>query len=246
MRVLLGSGGFRTPERTAVLAEQMRSFFGSIRRLLFVPYAVADHDANLEAMVQRGLNAGYDLDGIHHHADPVAAVRQAEGLFVGGGNTFRLLDGLYRHELLEPIHERVRDGLPYFGVSAGCNVACPTMKTTNDMPIVHPPSFKAIGLVPFQVNAHYVEGQFFVRMGETYVPHFGETARRAHPRVPRDERYAGHWSLGGRRVARRGGERGPDRRPGAGVPQGARGGGRAARRRTGCAAAGVRRRAMAC
>ena len=175
MRVLLGSGGFRTPERTAVLAAQMRSFFGSIRRLLFVPYAAADYDANLESMVQRGLNAGYDLDGIHHHADPIAAVRQAEGLFVGGGNTFRLLDGLYRHKLLEPIHDRVRDGLPYFGVSAGCNVACPTMKTTNDMPIVHPPSFKAIGLVPFQVNAHYFEGQFFIRMGETYVPHFGET-----------------------------------------------------------------------
>ena len=175
MGVLLGSGGFRTPERVAVLAAQMRSFFGPIRRLLFIPYAAADYDANLEAMTQRGLNAGYDLDGIHRHPDPAAAVRKAEGLFVGGGNTFRLQDALYRHDLLEPIRQRVRDGMAYLGVSAGCNVACPTMKTTNDMPIVHPPSFTALGLVPFQVNSHYFEGQFFVRVGETYTQHFGET-----------------------------------------------------------------------
>ena len=126
-------------------------------------------------MVERGLHAGYDLDPIHNHPDPAAAVRRAEGLYVGGGNTFRLLDALYRHGLLEPIRERVRDGAPYLGVSAGCNVACPTMKTTNDMPIVQPPSFTALGLVPFQVNAHYYEGQFFLRAGESYVPHFGET-----------------------------------------------------------------------
>ena len=175
MRLLLGSGGFRTPERVAVLADQMRSFFGPIRRLLFVPFAAGDLDGDAAAMVERGLNAGYELDPLHHHPDPVAAVRRAEGVFVGGGNTFRLLDALYRNNLLDVLRERVRDGTPYLGVSAGTNVACPTMKTTNDMPIVQPPSFTALGLVPFQVNAHYFSGHFYVRVGEAFQEHFGET-----------------------------------------------------------------------
>jgi dipeptidase E len=175
MRVLLGSGGFRTPERIGVLTHQMRSFFGSIRRLLFVPYASGNLDGYAPALIERGLHAGYELDPIHRHPDPAEAIRRAEGLYVGGGNTFRLLDALYRHGLLEPIRERVRNGAPYLGISAGCNVACPTLKTTNDMPIVQPPSFTALELVPFQVNPHYYEGQFFLRGGESYVPYFGET-----------------------------------------------------------------------
>jgi dipeptidase E len=175
MRVLLGSGGYRTPERVALLAEAMRGFFGSVRRLLFVPYALADHDGYVAKLVEKGINAGYELDGIHHHADPVQAVRGAEAIFVGGGNTFRLLASLYRLGLLEPIRQRVRAGMPYLGVSAGTNVACPTMQTTNDMPIVQPPSFAALGLVPFQVNAHYYFGNNYVKHGKEYVEHFGET-----------------------------------------------------------------------
>ena len=100
---------------------------------------------------------------------------RAEAIYVGNGGTFRLLDALYRFDLLDLIHERVRQGLPYLGVSAGSNVACPTIKTTNDMPIVYPPSFDALGLVPFQINAHYFHGTTFVRDGETYREHFGET-----------------------------------------------------------------------
>jgi dipeptidase E len=175
MRILLGSGGYRTPERIAILAEQMRSFFGPVPRLLFVPYALADHDAYLRMMTERGLHAGYVLDGIHHHSDPRQAVREAEAIYIGGGNTFRLLDALYRLRLLELIRERVHGGLPYLGISAGTNVACPTIKTTNDMPIVQPPSLDALGLVPFQVNAHYFHGPFFLEEGEGYVQHFGET-----------------------------------------------------------------------
>jgi dipeptidase E len=175
MRVLLGSGGFRTPERVALLAGQMRSFFGPIRRLHFVPYALGDHDAYLRGIRERGLDAGYVLDGLHQHPDPVRAVREAEAVFVGGGNTFRLLDTLYRLGLLPVLRERVRAGLPYLGVSAGCNVACPTIKTTNDMPIVQPPSLDALGLVPFQVNPHYFHGATFLRAGDAYQEHFGET-----------------------------------------------------------------------
>ncbi len=175
MRILLGSGGFRTPERVSMLAEAMRGYFGAISRLLFVPYALADHDGYVKTMTERGLNAGYALDGLHNHPDPVHAIQAAEGIFVGGGNTFRLLAALYRLGLLDVIRERVRNGMPYLGISAGSNVACPTIKTTNDMPIVQPPSLDALGLVPFQVNPHYFLGTSFVRQGDSYVEHFGET-----------------------------------------------------------------------
>jgi dipeptidase E len=175
MRLLLASGGFRTPERVALLAGQMRSFFGRLERLLFVPFAQADHDDYVQRTIDRGQNGGYTLEGLHRFSDPAAAVRAAQGLYVGGGNTFRLLTDLYRHGLLDVIRERVRAGLPYLGVSAGCNVACPTIKTTNDMPIVEPPSLDALGLVPFQVNPHYVLGPMFLRDGDAIVQHFGET-----------------------------------------------------------------------
>jgi len=175
MRVLLGSGGFRTPERIELLVEQMQSFFGPLDRLLFIPYALRDHEGYAQAILDKGLHAGYFLDSIHRHADPQEAVRQAQGLFVGGGNTFRLLSELYGLDLLDLIRERVRGGLPYLGVSAGANVACPTIKTTNDMPIVQPPSFDALGLVPFQINPHYFTGQTHVKRDDGYHEHFGET-----------------------------------------------------------------------
>jgi dipeptidase E len=175
MRILLASGGFRTSDRVADLSAAVRSHFGSIRQLLFVPYALADHDGYVRTITERGLNAGYELDGLHRHADPVAAVVQAEGIFVGGGNSFRLLAALYRLNLLDSIRERVRGGMPYLGISAGCNVACPTIKTTNDMPIVQPPSLAALGSVPFQVNPHYYTGRNYVCKGDTFFEHFGET-----------------------------------------------------------------------
>jgi dipeptidase E len=176
MRILLGSGGFRTPERVAFLSAEMRSFFGDIDRLLFIPYALADHDDYIRVLTEKGINAGYTLDGIHTHADPVQAVREAPGIFIGGGNTFRLLNDLYRLKLLEPIRHRVRAGIPYLGISAGSNVAGPTIRTTNDMPIVQPPSLDALGLVPFQINPHYLTGQMWVKQEDgTFHEHFGET-----------------------------------------------------------------------
>src|SRR4051812_15003268 len=96
MRVLLGSGGFRTEERIRFFGEQVRVFFGDVPRLLFVPYALEDHDRYLQMLVEKGLHAGYAVDGIHHHADPQVAVREAAAIFIGGGNTFRLLSELYR------------------------------------------------------------------------------------------------------------------------------------------------------
>jgi dipeptidase E len=175
MSILLGSGGFRTPERVAIWAEQMQSVLGNVRRVLFIPYALADHDGYVRVMTERGINAGYELVGIHRMPDPVGAVQEADAIFVGGGNTFRLLGQLYQLRLLEPIRERIRGGVPYLGISAGTNVACPTIRTTNDMPIVQPPSLDALGLVPFQVNAHYYTGSNYVRHGDQFVEHFGET-----------------------------------------------------------------------
>jgi dipeptidase E len=102
-------------------------------------------------------------------------VRRAEGIYVGGGNTFRLLNEFYGLDLLGPIRERVRAGVPYLGVSAGTNVACPTIKTTNDMPIVAPPRLDALGLVPFQVNPHYFNGPVYLKAADGYQEHYGET-----------------------------------------------------------------------
>jgi dipeptidase E len=175
MTILLGSGGFRTPDRVVVWAEQVRITLPGVRRVLFVPFALADLEGYLCGIIDRGLNAGYVLNGLHRSADPVAAVGEAQAIFVGGGNTFRLLAALYRLNLIEPIRERVRAGMPYLGISAGTNVACPTIRTTNDMPIVQPPSLDALGLVPFQINPHYYAGANYVRQGDDFVEHFGET-----------------------------------------------------------------------
>lgn len=176
MRLLLGSGGFRSDQRRSFLVDQMRDHFGAIRSILFLPYALADHDGYVAAMTQRGYDAGYELVGIHTFDDPVAAVRAAEAIYVGGGNTFRLTADLHRLGLIEPIRQRVLiDGIPYMGVSAGTNVACPTMQTTNDMPITMPPTFETLDLVPFQVNAHYFTGQVHVKTDDGYHEHFGET-----------------------------------------------------------------------
>lgn len=175
MRVLLGSGGFRTPERIAFLTDRMRALFGPAEYVLFIPHALADHDGYLRLMLERGLHAGYRLVGLHGCPDPAEAIARAPAVFVGGGNTFRLLAALYRLNLLGPLRARVAAGLPYLGVSAGCNVACPTIKTTNDMPITAPPALDALGLVPFQVNPHYFTGQTHIKQGDGYHEHFGET-----------------------------------------------------------------------
>jgi len=175
MRILLGSGGFRTEDRKAVYSQAMRDHFGDIDRVLFIPWALHDHDGYIDLMNEKGLNGGYALEGIHAAGDPVAAIENCRGIYIGGGNTFRLTDELHRHGVLEVIRSRVLDGLPYMGVSAGTNVACPTMQTTNDMPITMPPSFETLGLVPFQVNAHYFHGQVHIESGEELIEHFGET-----------------------------------------------------------------------
>ena len=147
---------------------EIRDFLGDVKRVLFVPYALHDHDAYAATAKTRFAKMGCELSSIHTANDPQRAVAETEAIFIGGGNTFRLLKTLYDYELLEMIRARVRAGMPYIGSSAGSNVAAPTIKTTNDMPIVQPPSFDALGLVWFQVNPHYLDADpNSTHMGET-------------------------------------------------------------------------------
>lgn len=135
----------------------LREFLGPLRRILFVPYALHDRDAYAARAGERLSRMGFAFESAHAVEDPHAAVASAEAIFVGGGNTFRLLKELSERRLIDPLRRRVAEGAPYVGTSAGSNVACPTIKTTNDMPIVQPPSFDALGLVPFNINPHYLD-----------------------------------------------------------------------------------------
>ncbi|MBL8896639.1 MAG: dipeptidase PepE [Planctomycetes bacterium] len=149
-------------------AEAIAAHFAGARRVLFVPFALFDREAYAEKARARFEALGFGLDSLHRAADPARAVESAEALFIGGGNTFRLLRDLRRSALLEPIARRVRSGIPYLGTSAGSNVAGPTIRTTNDMPIVDPGGFEALGLVPFQLNPHYLDPDPSSKhMGET-------------------------------------------------------------------------------
>ena len=127
-------------------------------RVTFVPYALADWDDYAER-ARAALGAfGIDVTSAHWSADPDRAILDAEVVLMGGGNSFRLLDALYGLGVIEGLAHRVRAGVTrYMGASAGTNVACPSIRTTNDMPICLPPSFDALGLVPFQINLHYVD-----------------------------------------------------------------------------------------
>jgi dipeptidase E len=143
-------------------------FLGAAKRVLFLPFALANRDGYAEQARVRFTRMGYALDSLHQATDKAQSVNDAEAIFIGGGNTFRLLKTLYDFELLAPIKARVSGGMPYVGSSAGSNVAAPTIKTTNDMPIVEPPSFTALGLVTFQINPHYLDADPNSRhMGET-------------------------------------------------------------------------------
>lgn len=138
-------------------ASEIQDFLGDVKRVLFVPFALHDESKYAAQARARFEKMGYELDSIHSATEPVKAVREYAAIFIGGGNTFRLLKALYDHDLLDAIRERVRDGMPYIGSSAGSNVAAPTIRTTNDMPIVQPPSLDALGLVQFQINPHYLD-----------------------------------------------------------------------------------------
>ncbi len=174
-RVLLGSGGIATEERRQTYRTLVAEHFRECDSVLFVPYASHDHDSYTSRMQDFLGPDGPRLVGIESMDDPLAAVGEMNGIYVGGGNSFLLIKELHERGLIGPIRERVLSGAPYLGVSAGANVACPTMMTTNDMPIVLPPSFESLGIVPFQINPHYHPGKVLYRDGDEIAEHYGES-----------------------------------------------------------------------
>jgi len=139
----------------------LREFLGERRRIAFVPFAAHDHDAYVAKVRER-------LAGMELEVNGPESIDDADAIFVGGGNTFRLLKTLYERNLLDVIRDHVRNGVPYVGSSAGSAIAAPTIMTTNDMPIVRPPSFESLGFVPFQINCHYLDADpQSTHMGET-------------------------------------------------------------------------------
>ena len=144
---------------------------------MVVAYAVKDQDAVVERAKQALAPLGINVVGAHAVKNPIALLDKVDGVFVNGGNTFRLVDKLQKTGLDKAIRRKVKAGMPYMGSSAGTNVACPTMMTTNDMPIIQPASFQSIGLVPFQINAHYFAGafQYDDDAKGNYIPYAGET-----------------------------------------------------------------------
>lgn len=148
----------------------------SVRSVLFVPYAgvnlspdglIPSFDLYEERVRNVFALFGTELESVHRSKDPRLAVKKAECIVVGGGNTFHLVKMMHETGIMATIRERVELGIPYIGWSAGANVACPSMKTTNDMPISEPASFNCLGLVPFQINPHYLDASPQGHAGET-------------------------------------------------------------------------------
>jgi dipeptidase E len=142
------------------LLPELKSFWSGARNLLFIPYARPggiSHDAYTDLVREALSDLPLEVNGIHEFDNPGEAVARSEALFIGGGNTFVLLDRIYKEDLMSPLREAVLSGIPYLGTSAGSNVTGPSVKTTNDMPIVHPPGLEALGLIPFNLNPHYLD-----------------------------------------------------------------------------------------
>ena len=138
-------------------------------RVLFIPYAAVtfSFDEYTSAVKNAFGDIGIEVCGIHQENSPAQALRDAGVIVTGGGNTFALLARLCEHNLLPLMRERIQHGVPYIGWSAGANIACPTIMTTNDMPIIQPPSFEALQLIPYQINPHYTEYKAPGHGGET-------------------------------------------------------------------------------
>lgn len=170
-KLLLLSNSTNAGEGWLEFAEKpIQGFLGkTVKTVLFIPYAgvTFSFDAYADRTAEKFQALGYELTSLHRTDNPKDAVKSAEAIVVGGGNTFHLVDHLHKAGVMAEVRERVNAGVPYIGWSAGANVACPTMMTTNDMPIVQPPDFGTFNLIPFQINPHYLDANPEGHRGET-------------------------------------------------------------------------------
>ncbi len=153
------------------LIESIKTLYKGVGNIVFIPYARPggkSHDLYTKSVKYVLSQININVKGIHEFDNPVEAIKNAEGIFTGGGNSFVLVNQLYRNNLMEIIKDAVNKGTPYLGCSSGSNICGLTMSTTNDMPIVYPPSFKTMGLLPFNINPHYLDP-------DTSSKHMGET-----------------------------------------------------------------------
>ncbi|WP_299677986.1 dipeptidase PepE [uncultured Tenacibaculum sp.] len=150
---------------------ELSTFFKDVNTIVFIPYARPSgisYDVYTAKAKEAFEKIGIKVKGIHEFDDPVDAIKNAEGIFTGGGNTFELVNQLYKNNVINPLKETIENGTPYLGTSAGSNICGITMMNTNDMPIVYPPSFDTMGLIPFNINAHYLDPDPTSKhMGET-------------------------------------------------------------------------------
>lgn len=153
------------------LLPSLEYLFSETEEILFIPYARPNgisHDAYTKIAADAFAKINKKIIGIHTFKDPIEAIKNAQGVFVGGGNTFVLVSQLYAFQVMQVLRENILNGLPYLGTSAGSNICGTTMQTTNDMPIMYPPSFKTLGVVPFNINPHYLDPELNSKhMGET-------------------------------------------------------------------------------
>jgi len=171
MRLLLISNSTNAGEEyLAYPMQEIKKFLGSRKTdILFIPYAgiTVSFDNYAERVNRRFIEIGHSIVSIHTCPDPLKAVKDAGVIVIGGGNTWQLLHLIQKNQLLTAIREKVLSGTPYIGWSAGSNLCCPTIRTTNDMPVVQPESTSAFNLVPFQINPHYLDANPDGHAGET-------------------------------------------------------------------------------
>ena len=142
------------------LLSELAAHFKECRTILFIPYARPggiSHEEYTEKVSAAFTKINIKVNGIHQFENPKTAIEQAEGIFTGGGNTFLLVAQLYKNNVMTVLAETLKKGTPYLGASAGSNIAGLTMQTTNDMPIIYPPSFQTLGMIPFNLNPHYLD-----------------------------------------------------------------------------------------
>lgn len=153
------------------LLKELTHFFKNTKEILFIPYARPSgisHDDYTESVSTAFSKIGKVVIGIHTFENKIEAIKKAKGIFVGGGNTFVLTNQLYKNNLIDALKTAINNGTPFLGTSAGSNICGLTIKTTNDMPIIYPPSFNALGFVPFNINPHYLDPDITSKhMGET-------------------------------------------------------------------------------